>query len=152
MKGLFYRETVGAAASVGLLAVRLVVGLAFILHGWPKLTGEAGPFGWMGEGAPFPGPVQGLAVLSEVGGGLAWMLGLLTPLASLGLLITMAVATLTHASKGDPFVGMGGPSFEPALVYLTIALLLLLAGPGRFSLDRLIFGRRSTIDSKDVPE
>jgi putative oxidoreductase len=136
-----YRDTVGMAGSLGLLVVRIVAGLAFMRHGWPKLTGDTGPFGWMGPESGFPGYLQFLAVLSEVGGGLAWVLGLLTPLASLGLLCTMAVAASTHISKGDPFVGMGGPSYELALVYLSIALLLLLAGPGGFSLDRLIFGR-----------
>ena len=98
----------------------------------------------MGPEAPVPGILQALAALSEFGGGLAWILGLLTPLASLGIAITMAVAFSLHAVvQGDPFVSAtGGPSYELAAIYFCIALLLMAAGPGRVSLDRKIFGPR----------
>lgn len=131
-----------ARVSAGLLAIRLVAGLAFMYHGSGKIRD---PFGWMGPDAAFPGALQALAALSEFGGGLAWMLGLLTPLASLGLACTMAVATGLHAAViGDPFVSQsGGGSYEPALGYLAVAVLILLAGPGRFSLDRIIFGEKA---------
>ena len=125
------------AASIGLLALRLVAGLAFIHHGWGKIQN---PFGWAGEDSTIPGFLLALAALSEFGGGIAWILGLLTPLASFGLLCTMSYATWFHVSSGDPFVGMGR-SYEPALVYAMVALLFLLAGPGRLSLDALIFRR-----------
>jgi hypothetical protein len=36
----------------------------------------------------------------------------------------------------------GGPASELATVYFCIALLLMAIGPGRFSLDRMLFGRR----------
>ncbi|KYF71467.1 MULTISPECIES: DoxX family protein [Sorangium] len=127
-------------ASAALLALRVVTGIAFIFHGWGKIQN---PFGWMGPGAPVPGFLQALAALSEVGGGLAWILGLLTPLASLGIAATMAVAVLSHVTRGDPFFAMGGASYEIASVYLCIALVLLLVGPGRFSADAAIFGRKS---------
>jgi len=57
---------------------------------------------------------------------------------------TMAVAFSFHAfMRGDPFVSMtGGPSSELAALYFSIALLLMAAGPGRFSLDRKLFGPR----------
>ena len=132
-----------ASASLGLLALRLVVGLAFAFHGYGKIQS---PFTWMGPDATMPGFLQGLAALSEFGGGIAWMLGLVTPLASFGLLCTMAVATWTQASvMGNPFVASspGAGSFEPPLVYFCVALLLLLSGPGRFSADRALFGERT---------
>ena len=129
-----------ALTSAALLALRAIGGVAFILHGWGKIQN---PFGWMGEESPVPGIFQALAALSEFGGGIAWIIGLVTPLASFGLLCTMLVATLLHAViKGDPFVNPGGPSYELALVYLGISLLFLAAGPGRFSLDAKIFGER----------
>lgn len=128
-------------ADVALLLIRVVAGLAFTMHGWGKIQT---PFGWMGPDGFAPGIFQALAATSEFGGGLAWILGLLTPLASLGILSTMAVAFWFHAfMRGDPFVSMtGGPAFELAAVYFSIALLLLATGPGRLSLDRKLFGSR----------
>ncbi|MBA2481559.1 MAG: DoxX family protein [Planctomycetes bacterium] len=124
--------------SIGLLAVRLVIGVAFMLHGWGKIQQ---PMSWMGPDATIPGILQACAAVAEFGGGALWILGLLTPLASLGILVTMAVAMLTHIKRGDPFVGHG-VSYEPAFAYLSVALLLLFAGPGRFSLDALQAKRR----------
>ena len=127
--------------SVTLLLLRIVAGAAFMFHGWGKIQS---PFAWMGPDAFAPGIFQALAAVSEFGGGAAWILGLLTPLASFGIACTMTVAASVHAFMNrDPFVSMtGGPSYELAAVYLTIAILLIAFGPGRFSLDRVVFGRR----------
>ncbi|WP_437872079.1 DoxX family protein [Sorangium sp. So ce363] len=136
----FLRVTdVPFSASVGLLALRVVIGVAFMFHGWGKIQA---PFSWMGPTAPVPGFLQGLAALSEFGGGLAWILGLLTPVASLGLVATMVVAVLMHVSRGDPFFAMGGPAYETAAVYLAISVALLLVGPGRLSVDAAVFGTK----------
>ncbi len=142
MVQLFKTHRLSVRVSAGLLLVRLVAGLAFMFHGYGKIQN---PFEWMGADSSTPGILQALAAVSEFGGGLAWILGLLTPLASFGLACTMGVAVWTHAKvKGDPFVSQGaGGSYELASVYLCIALLLLLAGPGRFSLDRLLFGAKT---------
>lgn len=124
-------------ASIGLLAPRLFCGYAFMVHGWGKIKN---PFGWMGPDSGYPGFLQALAALSEFGGGLAWVLGLLTPLASFGLACTMAVAAMFHLKMGQGLVATGpGGSAEPAAVYFCVAVALLLAGPGRFSLDAALF-------------
>jgi putative oxidoreductase len=130
------------SVDLSLLVIRLVAGVAFMIHGWGKIQN---PFGWMGPDGFAPGVFQALAALSEFGGGLAWILGLLTPLASLGIASTMAVAFYFHAiMQGDPFVSKGGgPSFELAALYFCVAVLLFAIGPGRLSLDRLLFGRRA---------
>ena|SRR5688572_21530957 len=139
---LFKPLSLPARVSAGLLILRVVAGLAFMFHGYGKIQN---PFGWMGPKADMPGIFQALAALSEFGGGLAWILGLLTPLASFGLACTMTVAVHMHAFiRHDPFVSKGGGgSYELASVYLCVALLLLLAGPGRYSLDSKIFGDKS---------
>ena len=141
IKRLFSVPEQSTLADLALLLIRVVAGFAFMLHGWGKIQN---PFGWMGPDGFAPGIFQALAALSEFGGGLAWILGLLTPLASLGIACTMAVAFSFHAVvRGDPFVSMtGGPSFELAAVYFCIALLLIAMGPGRSSLDRKLFGPR----------
>ena len=63
---------------VVLLLIRLVMGYAFILHGWGKIQN---PMGWMGPDATVPGVLQLLAAVSEFGGGIALIIGLLTRLA-----------------------------------------------------------------------
>ena len=139
-----FPEFVTGRCAVGLLLLRLVTGLAFILHGWPKMQNMTG---WMGPEAPVPGVAQAAAALSEFGGGIALMLGLLTPLAAVFLAGTMTVAMfMAHISQGHPFVAKEGPSYELAAVYLTIVLTLLLLGPGKLSLDALLFGRRGTTE------
>lgn len=127
----FDRSTSFSPISTALLLLRIVAGVAFVLHGSGKITN---PFGWMGPDATVPSIFQALAALAEFGGGIAWILGLLTPLASIGIISTMTVAVLTHLGRGDGFV----QGYELALVYFSIALLLLLAGPGRFSVDARI--------------
>lgn len=137
MKRWLYRDTIGLVGSLALLPLRIVMGLAFILHGWGKVRA---PFSWMGEGATVPGILQAMAAFSEFAGGMALVLGLLTPLASALLAVTMAEAVRFHLSSGDPFVGAGGPSYELAAVYFSAALLFLIIGPGRYSLDAVAFG------------
>ena len=141
-KKLFTVPTHSTFGDVALLLLRVVAGLAFMLHGWGKIQN---PFGWMGPDAFAPGVFQALAAVSEFGGGLAWVLGILTPLASLGIASTMGVAFYMHAvMRGDPFVASGGSSYEVPVVYFCIAVLLIAMGPGRLSLDRTLFGPRTS--------
>jgi len=140
MSRLFKVVSVPFTASVALLLLRVVGGSAMMMHGWSKIQA---PFEWMGPEAAVPGFLQALAALSEFGGGLAWILGLLTPLASFGMACTMAVAVHMHMIvRGDPFVGKGGPSYELAAIYFCISILMILLGPGKLSLDSRIFGRK----------
>jgi putative oxidoreductase len=137
-----FGDFVGGRAAWGLLVVRVVFGLGIAQHGWGKIQH---PFNWMGPDAPVPGFLQALAALSEFGGGIALILGVLTPLAMFGLTITMIVAiTTVHLKAGDPFVARGGGrSYELAALYLVVSLLALIGGPGKLSLDAIIFGRGS---------
>lgn len=137
----FFGDFLSGRAALGLLIVRVIFGLGIMLHGWPKIQN---PMGWMGPNAPVPGIFQALSALAEFGGGMALILGLLTPLAMLGLVINMLVAISTvHLKAGDPFVSStGGRSWELAALYLGVALLMLFIGPGRYSLDAQIFDRR----------
>ena len=140
-KRLFAVPEHSTFADIALSVIRIAAGLAFMLHGWGKIQH---PFDWMGPNAFAPGIFQALAAISEFGGGLAWILGLLTPLASLGIAFTMSVAFSMHTfMRHDPFVSnKGGPTSESAAIYLCIALLMIAIGPGRFSADRKIFGPR----------
>jgi putative oxidoreductase len=128
------------ALNVILLIIRLVVGFAFMYHGWGKIHH---PFNWMGENALFPGVLQALAAIAEFIGGGALVLGLLTRIAAFGIVCDMLFALYVHLFvRNDPFVSLtGGSSYELALVFLVIAILLLVTGPGLFSTDRFIFGK-----------
>lgn len=140
---VFQPAPLSARGSAGLLALRLVAGLAFMHHGFGKIQH---PTSWMGPTSTMPGFLQALAALSEFGGGLAWVLGLLTPLASFGVACTMGVAVRLHLLVlGDPFVSNkpGAGAYELPLLYLCVALLLMLGGPGRYSLDALVFRARA---------
>jgi putative oxidoreductase len=139
--------------AAGLLIVRLVFGLGIMLHGWQKIQSDGGPMGWMGPQSPVPGFLQGLSTVAEFSGGLGIVVGLLTPLAALGLTCNMLVALcMVHLPQHHLFVGgHGQPSFESAADYLAVALLLLLTGPGAWSLDALwvgiLFPRRKIAES-----
>lgn len=132
----------GLLGSIALLLVRIVVGVAFVLHGWPKVQN---PTGWMnGMENPPPGPVQAVGVGLEVVGGALVAVGLLTRVAVIGLAAVMAAAlAMVHVPHGDPFVSAtGGPSAELACLYLAISLLIAAIGPGIVSLDTFFVARR----------
>lgn len=139
MRRVFYPDSLTTRDSLGLLLLRVVVGAAFMFHGWPKIQNATS---WMGPDATVPPALQAAAAVAEFGGGAALILGFLTRLAALALAITMAVAAgMVHIPKGDPFVGKGGESsWELAAVYFACSVLFLLAGPGRISVDALLFG------------
>ena len=145
-----YPVFIGGVGALALLLVRLVMGLAFLLHGWPKIQN---PRGWMDAmgGSSVPSFLQALAALAEFGGGIALILGLLTPIAAFGLVCQMLGAfLLVHLPQGHPFVSQGGPSYELPLVYLVVAIVLIARGPGKWSLDALLFARRGLPEQSQI--
>lgn len=126
--------------SIGLLLLRLVVGLSFVAHGTQKLWGWFGGGGLEGTaqfftmlGFPSGKRHAFMAGLAEGGGGALLTLGLLTPLGTLAIISVMLVATITvHLPKGF-FAQNGG--YEFPLVMAVAALTLAFTGPGAYSLD-----------------
>jgi len=128
---------------LGLLALRLMLGAVFLAHGAQKAFGAFGGPGFEGA-AGFIGSMgfrparfwTALAVGGELAAGFLFLLGLLTPLAGLLVLATMAVAIAkVHGPKGF-FVQDGG--YEYNLVLIVTALAVAAIGPGRFSLDYVL--------------
>ena len=133
----FYFDGPGAA---GVLFLRVFVGVVFICHGWGKIQT---PFAWLDARGPshIPGALQALAACSEFFGGMALLLGLLTPLACLGLMCTMATAVFLSFKSHKPFFFPNPGAMEPSACYFVIALMILLLGPGLLSLDSDFFGK-----------
>ena len=130
----------GAAplADIAFLLLRVLAGLALAyFHGLGKVPPSPGFVeGVAAMGLPLPVVFAWAAGLAELVGGVLLAVGLLTRPASFFILVTMGVAFfLRHAD--DPFLDK-----EKAYLYGAIALFFLLAGAGRFSLDRLM--RRRT--------
>lgn len=136
--------------SVGLLILRLALGIVFFAHGAQKVLGWWGGHGiegFVGHVAQmgFPAWMGYLAAYTEFLGGIAVVIGLLTRLASLGLVSTMAVAIWkVHGANGLFLNGMCEPGrgngFEYAMVLGAMALCLVFAGAGRISIDGFIRG------------
>jgi putative oxidoreductase len=128
---------------IGLLLLRLGVGLTLAAHGAQKLFGWFGGYGLEGTGKGLetlgflPGRRKALmAGLAEFGGGVLLALGFITPLAGALVVGVMLVAGVSaHARKGF-FATAGG--YEYILVLAVSGLTPAFTGPGQFSLDSLL--------------
>jgi len=147
--------------AVGLLLLRVFMGYAMAMHGLAKMSS---PFHWMDGMAqmipgfvPPPSILQALGAAGEFFGGLGLMFGLLTPIAALGVMGTMFVATLfilTHAPAPHYFIKpmgeKGGSDYESSATYFIFALTLFLTGPGLLSIDAFLFGRKRVVAAPAV--
>lgn len=128
---------------IGLLVIRLAVGLTFVAHGLQQslgLWGGSGMVGWTGamDHMGFR-PAQYWALAStivQVGGGIALAVGFLTPIAAASLVgIGLVIILKVHWQKGF-WNSKGG--FEFPLVLLAASIGMLLIGPGGISIDGLL--------------
>jgi len=129
--------------ALGLLVVRVVVGLLFVGHGAQKLFGWFGGYGpkgtggWMESIGIKPGVAMAVAAgLMELIGGLLFVAGLLTPLAAVLIVLTMLGAIVkVHGPNGIWATANG---YEYNLVLVAIAIGIALTGAGEYSIDALI--------------
>src|SRR5437016_2447175 len=125
--------------ALGLLILRLVIGLTVAGHGAQKLFGwwgGPGMNGWVGAMNRMrirPAvPWAWVSALAELLGGLGLAIGLLTPLPSLAIAGSMLVAiALVHWPKGF-WTTKGGYEFNLSILAAIAAIALI--GPGRYSL------------------
>ena len=124
------------------LVARLVLGAILLIHGWGKVIPRGSLYNFANTvshlGLPYW--LGYVAAFTEFFGGIALILGLLTPIAALGVAIEMAVAILkVHLKHGL----IGPQGYEFPLSVLALALFLLADGPGYLALDGAFFrGRR----------
>lgn len=126
--------------NIGLLILRIVLGVIFLGHGSQKLFGFFGGSGlkgttqWIGSMGLRPAWFWGwMASLSEFAGGLLLVLGFLSPLGSLGIIASMLVAIIQVHFPHGFWNTKGGIEFP--LTNIAAALALAFTGPGAYSLD-----------------
>jgi putative oxidoreductase len=138
-------------AQAALFSLRVFMGICFIRHGWPKLRNLET---WA-QMLQTPAWLCFLSAGSMWAGGIALIVGLLTPLAAFSILVSMAYAMVLEIRSGFPFIaadpylipegdyagpmGVGEPpSWEKAAMYVVMCLVLMFCGGGLLSLDTLL--------------
>lgn len=132
-------------AQYGPLPIRILAGIAFIIHGIPKLSNIVRTEHFFSSMIGLPatlGPVVGLL---EVVGGIALLVGVLTRIASILFIIEMIGSTII-AKLPKGFVG----GYELDLLLLSIAVSLILSGPGRISIEWNILKRELFPKGKQI--
>jgi putative oxidoreductase len=123
-----------------LLAGRVLLMVLFVMFGWTKLTGFSATEAYMATtGAPVPVVAAAIAVVMELGVGLAIVVGVFTrPLALLLALYTLGTALIGHhywtQTGMEQYANM--VNFYKNISIIGGLLLLAVSGPGRYSFDR----------------
>lgn len=133
------------------LILRVSLGVVMLPHGAQKLLGWFGGPGFSVAMAGFtdkmhiPAPLAVAVIAAESFGALGLIVGLCTRIAAFGILCDMIGAiALVHWHNGFFMNWAGtqaGEGFEYHLLAIAVSLVLLIAGAGRWSLDRLIADR-----------
>jgi len=136
--------------------LRLIVGGGFMEHGYAKLIKGPEAFASLlhALSVPFPHLMAWLTILTELGGGLAVLIGVVLPWVSLPMAAVLLVAVFqVHWRYGFSSIKLiaitpdgarfGQPGYECDLLYLACLAALVLIGPGKFSLQGILFKERS---------
>lgn len=129
---------------IGLLVTRVLLGVILIAHGWQKFftngIGGTGEF-FASMGVPAATAAAGVAGLVELVGGILLVIGLLTPLISVLVTVVMLGAFFfVHLGNGIYATDNG---WELVAVIALAVIVFGLVGPGRYSVDSLLAGRRA---------
>ena len=123
-----------------------MLGIAFAVHGWSKLSGGVdGVAGFFGSlGIPAPELIAWIVTIVELVGGLMLIAGALTQIVGILLFLDM-IGAIVYAflGRGVPFIENGSISWEKEAVFAAAALCLVLSGPGAWSVDDLVADSRT---------
>ncbi|MGD9949751.1 MAG: DoxX family protein [Desulfobulbus sp.] len=134
-----------------LTVLRVALGLVVLPHGAQKVLGLFGGFGFTGtmhfftESMGIPYILGLMAVLTESLGSIGLITGFLTRISAFGIGTTMVVAALmVHVQNGffmNWFGTQAGEGFEYHILAVGMALSLMIAGGGRWSVDAMLMKR-----------
>lgn len=127
----------GMNPELGLTILRIVLGVIFIAHGWPKVGNIEATVGFM-ESLSVPLPVVTAWLLAglELGGGLLLIAGfLVTPVSMLLAAHMLMGIVLVHAANGFYVIDRGAGGIEFNLILAASAMMLVFGGPGLAALD-----------------
>lgn len=133
---------------IGILVLRIVVGVVMMYYGSQKLLGVFGGAGFQGtlegfqRGLGIPPFLGAAAIVAEFFGGLGLVVGLLTRVAAFGVAVTMGVAASTKVASLNLYDRATVSDFAFPLVLGTVCLAVLVQGAGSISLDSKLFGKR----------
>lgn len=121
---------------IGATVARLALALLLLPHGWPKIKNVKATVSWVkGTGWPGGATFAVLFTLLEFFGGIAVLLGFLTQIvAGLFALEMLATTIFAKAKLGKKYIS----GYELDIAFLLIALVVMLFGPGPWSLDRIL--------------
>ena len=129
-----------------LLATRVLVGVMFAAHGAQKLFGAFGGAGLSGI-VSMLGPVGYLVAVGEFFGGLGIALGILSRFsAAANVAVMLGAIAMVHGKVGFFMNWTGsqaGEGYEFHLVAIAALIPILVAGPGRLALGRLLVPERA---------
>jgi putative oxidoreductase len=134
---------------LGVFAARLMLSIVFLPHGSQKLLGLFGGHGFAATMKSFtssgmPAIFAFLVIMAESLGALALLFGLFGRFMAFGIgLVMLGAIFLVHLPNGffmNWFGTQKGEGFEYHLLAIGLALLIMLNGSGKFSLDRLLYG------------
>jgi putative oxidoreductase len=130
---------------VGLLAMRVILGIIFVAHSYHFVFGGMGGFKHMVEGFGYPWWAAYLSKYTEFFGGMLMIFGLLTRFWAVGLAIDMAVAIdKVHWKSGL----LGENNYQLPICLAVMAFALIFFGAGPISLDAMIWRRRASSSKK----
>jgi putative oxidoreductase len=139
------KELVKLNPDIGLLLIRIALGLGFVMHGTQKLSSMPGIIKFFGS-LGLPPFMAWLVAITETVSGVAILLGWYTQFAGFAISIVMVTAiALVKLKKG--YLGGG---YELELTYLLVALGLALTGPGKHSGDVKMPGKAAK--APEVPK
>lgn len=121
------------------LLLRVVMGITFVMHGYPKLKDPKATLKWT-ENLGVPAGATIMAIVLEFFGGIALIVGFLVPTVAFFIALEMVGnITLKKTKMKAPYLaGQNASAYEIDVTYILLAITLIVLGAGAFSLSSIL--------------